>query len=328
MTTKIKEIGKLSKIVFILFCHFSFAAMTQTQPWVEDNAIWKYRFEDQNLGGQFGLYKVYKTGNVIIGGQLCDELVTKKYSYELSSNWQISDSIIIDTNYTYLSITGDSVMYEQNGIFRVLYNFAAEVGDSLLIHVSSEIVPATCHDSSFAFITSNSLVNISSVSYRLQTVGKSSDWNDSYTLGSYPIGFGDGINERFGAVQYDVDGYLFPVHESNCYSESLLFRFLCYSDDSLTYDVDCDYFETLGHEEVDELEIQVYPNPFQTHLFVDGNFSNDDILITNIFGQVIKRIGTSELPAVNLSDLKTGVYWLKYSDSFLNVKQIKIIKLN
>lgn len=315
------------KFLLIFFLLLTKNAISQSQPWVEENAIWKYRFQDQSLGGQWGLIKVYKTGNAIYGGHLCDELITKKYTYTTSEPWEILDSIIVDTNYTYLSDSGDSVLYYQNGVFRVLYDFSANVGDSLLIHVTSEPGNFNCDDSSYAFITSNSIINISGNDYRIQTVGKSSSWNDKYTLGSYPIGLGYGINERFGAVQYDIDGYLFPVHETNCFPENLLFRFLCFSDNNLTYDVDCDYFETLGIDNVFQTNVSVYPNPTQENLQIKGVDENSTIYITDVYGQIVQTINKHELPILNISHLQKGVYWLLISDSSLKLTNLKIVKL-
>lgn len=281
-------------VLFITKCGFS-----QGQPWVGNNAVWLFHSE---WSGFFEAgYRIHKTGNVIRGSHLCDELLT--YQYDLTVN--PLDSVIIDTNYTCLSVSGDSVMYEQDGVFRVLYDFSKPAGDSTLYHVNSVAPPFNnCNDSSYASIYSNEIVNIVGVNYRAQQIGPATNYN-AYNLMWM-------VNERFGPMDYG--GFLFPTKNNYCWGSeyNLDFAFHCFSDDNLVYDLDCDFLSTLGFGKNDLSNLSVFPNPFTRNIHLSGvNENGAFIHLSDNLGTILFKGTSKELEDFNTENLRAGSYWLR-----------------
>ena len=297
-------------ILLFLVLFISKFGFSQGQPWVGNNAVWTFNFYcfDEIYGPIDGIFKIRKTGNVLRGSHLCDELLT----YEHSSRASPLDSAIVDTNYTYLSVTGDSVFYEQEGLFRLLYDFSAEVGDTILYHVTTEEIPnQNCNDSSFAFISANDIVSIGGVDYRMQHRWGSDAYN------SY-----GGFNERYGPMLYS---FLFPYQHYMCWSttggcENLLL--LCFSDDDLTHG---DYCNSIGIEKNDLPSIEVMPNPFTRTIHLSGiNENGAFVHLSDNLGTVLFKGTAQELEIYNAENLSAGSYRLRITleDGHSVIKQL------
>lgn len=83
-----------------------------------------------------------------------------------------------------------------------------------------------------------------------------------------------------------------------------------------------------GLENMDFTDLNIYPNPFVNTIKIENIKNVNHILISNIFGAVIKQIevnGSNEL-TINASDLKSGTYMIMFINS--NGKSVtrKLIK--
>jgi hypothetical protein len=75
-------------------------------------------------------------------------------------------------------------------------------------------------------------------------------------------------------------------------------------------------------ENVNVVEISVYPNPVQEELIINGVY--DKVTLTNVAGQEIKTVDTSK--QVNVSDLAPGLYIVKIYENGTLSGVAKIIK--
>lgn len=296
----------LLTIIFLLVL----SSKAQT-PWVENNAEWRYYYEETTLAGITGIYLVTKTGNVLKNGVLCDELVwtDNQYNHIDDTLYQTS---IIDTVYTYLSATGDSVMYWQNGAFRTLYDFSLTVGDSSVLHVN-DVQLQFCNDTAYSRVIETSTINVQGNLYRKLVLNH--PLANRYTLGEYYAGYSPGINERFGAApEFNEDAFLFPIENRNCGAGLYLnFTLLCFSDDSLFYEWDCDYNGSVSVKE-HEMSLNssiIFPNPFTDYLEIKTE-QPLRILILDGLGRKVYSKNYIPNQKIDLSHLSIGTYHVFY----------------
>jgi hypothetical protein len=73
-------------------------------------------------------------------------------------------------------------------------------------------------------------------------------------------------------------------------------------------------YEVLSTEQLEDVAFQVYPNPSDTQIFLKGNenFSDFEIQIVNIHGQIIqKNQYTVESQSIDVSNLESGIYFIQ-----------------
>ena len=84
-------------------------------------------------------------------------------------------------------------------------------------------------------------------------------------------------------------------------------------------------FNTLGIIDIEELGIELYPNPTQGIIHLNGNVNSiTQIDIYNLAGQFIKTI-RNQLKTIDISDLESAVYLLKITND-KSTFRAKIIK--
>lgn len=305
----------LFKNLALIYClTAAFSCLGQT-PWVENNALWRFHFEAcctfDSPWSDMGEVRVTKTGNTVFQGILCDQLVTTLHHFEFSSgSWQFADTIIIDTNYTYKSVTGDSVMWWQNNSFRTLYDFSKEAGDSVLFHVSenSNCNNSNCEDSSYYKISNTGTISFGSNSYRKMAIQNLAH-NGCYKMGDFQFYLNEGINERFGPIrelENMPEGFLFPVSITCSEHSHLTYKLLCFSDDSLSYDSDCDFFESLSLTEITAFRLSLFPNPTTEKLYFTTALEGQEYSIHQADGSVVLK-GTIMGKSIDLMDVSSGL---------------------
>ena len=73
-------------------------------------------------------------------------------------------------------------------------------------------------------------------------------------------------------------------------------------------------FTVIDNTDVNEIaaqNVKVYPNPASSVINIEGidNYNNLDVKIVNVQGQVVKEV--SNTLEINVSDINTGVYFIK-----------------
>jgi hypothetical protein len=74
--------------------------------------------------------------------------------------------------------------------------------------------------------------------------------------------------------------------------------------------------------------LKVYPNPANDKLIIRVNKNgNNDIVIADVIGRKVKQIKTSELQTeINVSDLKSGIYFITLTQDNMNYVQKIVIR--
>lgn len=68
-----------------------------------------------------------------------------------------------------------------------------------------------------------------------------------------------------------------------------------------------------------KVEIQVFPNPVQTHFSINNNAQVQDIVVFNLVGKELKRFVYSDDERYFLGDLPKGIYLVQFLDRQKNV---------
>lgn len=68
-----------------------------------------------------------------------------------------------------------------------------------------------------------------------------------------------------------------------------------------------------------KLELQVFPNPVQTHFSINNNTKVKDIVVFNLVGKELKRFIYSDDERYFLGDLPKGTYLVQFVDRQKNI---------
>lgn len=71
----------------------------------------------------------------------------------------------------------------------------------------------------------------------------------------------------------------------------------------------------LSLENINKDTLKVYPNPANTHLFVNPDLSNKAFKIIDIQGRVILKLNSDNLGRLNINSLKPGIYYVRNENS-------------
>lgn len=307
----------------IYFVILSFSSIGQV--WIDSGAVWHYDLWNTIYRG-FEKYEYVK--DTVIENHNCQKIMGVSYKFMRNQNgtYSLLQHHVLESQYTYVS--GDIVFYRNHGEFLVLYNFGASIGDNWII---SKYNPSgACDDTSRIEVIDTGKIILNSRAYRFITVQPTSN---------SPFGFKGRFVERFGNLEgnYAQFQYLFPTWYQ-CDSIPILVEwdwvnFKCFKDNSFTlYNPsgrDCEYYFThLGIPETMNNNLQCFPNP-TSGLLSFGNCSFDDsfIEIYNYQGLLVRSFQVpSATGSIDISDLNSGMYFLKLKSKTKDNCILKIIK--
>ncbi len=220
----------------------------QAQVWIDQGATWHYDWS----GTLPAFNKVEYMGDTVINNKNCQQLEVTSYMFEPIEAG--ADLISEEISYQYTYASGDTVFYLVDDAFHILYNFAAQPGDSWDLGVDTN--DWDCGPSRVEVLSTGST----------EINGQMHEWIHVTTAENASVGLEGKIYKRFGAV----DGYLFPTGR-NCDQgtiiEFAIFNFTCFEDATFplynTTDNDCDYLLFVGISEADPVEnrLVISPNP-------------------------------------------------------------------
>jgi hypothetical protein len=224
---------------------------------------------------------------------------------------------------TLIKQKGDTIFMNNNltqNTWQILYNFAAQPGQSW----------QTTHLNSFnALVTVTVTVDSIGLVYfngfglkRLYVKYASSQSCFQASLGVAQI------TERFGCYPY-----LYNYCGGKCSSDGdILTDFLCYSDNSFgSYqftDKSCNFENFVGlMERENNVGLWLYPNPV-TDLFTveSARLENIEASLTDLSGREIIHSKFITSLQLDLSDLKSGVYFVNLSSAGKLIRTEKLIK--
>ncbi len=312
---------RLPFLVFMLFIN----SASFSQVWIDYGAAWHYDFWNIGVGGFF---KYEYASDTVIDGHNCQKITSESYvfTYNQAGEIVLTAHNYYPSNFTYVS--GDTVFYRNNDAFFILFNFGAAIGDQWVISTVNTGGP--CGDTSRLEVTGKGVMTINDLPYRYITVQPTP--NSSVGLSGTYI-------ERFGNVSGEFAPFqqLFPTF-FQCESmpgivEWDFVRFKCYQDASFNMynpsGEDCEYYLTyLDISQAKANEKLFYPNPTKGLLHLTDNWNAEkDVEVFNGRGSLVKRLHiAAEESVVDVSDLVSGIYFLKIRDTSNEVRIVKVIK--
>ncbi len=255
-------------------------------------AEWHYNFAFYTINPQTGFIKTSLNEAI---KYVRDSTLSSVTCKVLRHNYFFKGSC--DASQTPLSLikqTGDTVFVRNSRThhkWQILYNFAAQAGDSWTDSLYS--------NSNTLKVFSFHVDSVSTVIVNGFTLKQ---------LYSYPYT----ITERIGA-----NSFLFNFNTSSC--DGIDYdRFLCYQDSTFGLkqftSYPCNYSNPLGIKELksDALEIKIFPNPAKEWLDLkeESLTGGEKISIVDVFGREVRKTELSPSLRIDLKDLSEGIYFL------------------
>ena len=102
-----------------------------------------------------------------------------------------------------------------------------------------------------------------------------------------------------------------PIISSITSVNQNLFFFVIGSDPSTFRIFDAN---TSNTQELANQKFEVYPNPSQSTLYLDGVSQGEEVIILNSVGNIVRRLIIDGDTSLSISDLSSGVYYVKYAN--------------
>lgn len=314
----------MKRYIFIIFVSL-FSINVTGQVWIDSGAVWHYDFLNV---GNWGFYKYEYFQDTLIQGKNCQKIRGSSYAFthDQYNNIILFSHNQFSNNYTYVS--GDTVFYLNNGEFFTLFNFGASVGDSWIVSTTNPY--GVCDDTSRIVVIDTGKMTLNSVQYRFIKVQPTS--NSPWGLfGTYAERFGN-IDSTFLCFQSLFPGPIQCDSLSGTIEwDRIIFK--CFKDSSFTMynpsGQDCEYYLThLGISEPNTNDLLYYPNPTSGLFNIENSYPCDKYVeIYNYQGLLTRSFTlTSTANRIDISDLKSGMYFLRFKSSTKDNCIIKIIK--
>jgi len=302
------------KKIFIIFLMIqNICSFAQTE-WAPIGATWHYN-RPYVTNEQCVYFKSLK--DTIIQNNKCRVI-------EVKINPQSSSPLMLDKIYLYQQ--NDSILYFDTEKFCLLYNFAAKIGDTIIVQ-NSKFKPST------NFLYSDSIKCFKYKIIDIDSVAISSIWlkrQKIEALNSDDWGFSNLTTDVFYLVEKigSLNYFFGQAAITNPEMTPSLCR--CYSDNSISYtssdwNYTCD-FTTEIKKEFSDLEYRIFPNPCSDFLNVHSPNPIKNINIVSSNSRIVINRNVNDKNCVlNINSLNKGVYFLQISTD-KNISYFKFIK--
>ena len=275
---------------------------------------WYYDYNEDMTGWDNGYVLIESVIDTLIDDMSCRKLVKTIYEYNQDSNEEQQRVI----GYEYVSQIDDSVIIYRDGEFKKLYDFGAEVGDTL-------IIPG--HDYDPALTNGQGVVvDKGTIEFDGQTLRYIDLKHPKDTPWQFPIfvSYGEDyytvrICEKIG----NISGYLLPEPYNT--GVEVLWEgggaLRCYSDNVMSVsfqDKACDYIVS-----VDEINsqgsINIFPNPANDNITIELAADCHTIEIYDSFGRMMMSQQVTEslshqVVDIDISKYPSGLYLVVVKD--------------
>ncbi|MFO8067580.1 MAG: T9SS type A sorting domain-containing protein [Bacteroidales bacterium] len=304
-------------IIFIILNSFLLFGQSEFAP---IGAKWYYNEPSQSGDNPYSNYILLSSekDTIILGKQckiVCDSLETRKH---------------------YIYSENDSVFFWYNDAFRLIYDFSANVGDTIKLTYKAILYREDNSINDTILEVDVKITDISNIEASGETLKRyytqiieHPDFPASvyvYTSSVY--------TEKIGSEAYLIDTNIevptpgpYPI-QLRCYVfDSLFYK----SDWWMNLDKPCDYStETLIHEESNSY-FNIYPNPCKNNclLKLPDDRKIQVIEIIDINGNLILRqiVNDGHKDYLSLDCLLTGIYIIKIIDNNKHITNLRFIKL-
>lgn len=257
-------------IIFLTIVTF-FSKQCNAQYFAPVGAKWTYAYSSNGFGNP-PPYNVEPLTIEVTKDTLINGLTCRKVEIAISSNVQ---------NYEYIKSINDSVLVYSsvNNQFNLLYDFSANIGDTLQMYYNEDdLFIGSSFDSTFVIVDSIAIKNILGVNYRgyhqtcLVNISDCPERSTGWVIDSLGmIEYGDGFS------------YLFPAMNI---SGNVVDRLRCYTDSNTYYNYDntnCDTSYIITDvNDISSTKINIYPT------LLENNNRTITIETTNGFPEQIK----------------------------------------
>ena len=302
----------MKKLYFVILL-LLFSINAKSQVWIDSGAVWHYDYWNV---GEGGFFKYTYSQDSLIEGKNCQMITGEIYRFcqNQFGNVVLLGHQILNNEFTYVS--GDTVFYQNNGQFFVLFNFGAAIGDKWVVATTNPF--GVCDDTSRIEVTGVGNINIQSVNYRTITIQPTSN---------SPIGLKGTFVERFGNIDQiyapfqGIFPYIYQCDSLQGIYEFSFLKFKCFSDNTFSLynpsSEDCEYHLTyLGIDENERKQIRIYPNPFTESTIIEFENNNSENYFLEIFnnlGQKVRRIDNIRTNKIIIEggNLNSGIYFFQ-----------------
>jgi hypothetical protein len=117
--------------------------------------------------------------------------------------------------------------------------------------------------------------------------------------------------------------YLFPINKLTCDTNAITdlpqFSFKCFQDDDIFYNpsgVDCQYLLThLSLMEMDFVDLTIAPNPADNFIDIKTSTAIQTIQLLDVTGQIVIEFEKITSAKIDVSNIKSGIYYLKIASN-------------
>lgn len=275
---------------------------SQAQNWCAPGAEWHYRvLQPFYVNYQDGYLRVKVTSTIWTGVYM---------SYQLSGVFygELYPQGSGTTTLSYFNVN----LHEQNQVVYInggdtLVNLNASVGDKWRVIRYGQNSSGLPCERPYLIVVDTGRTLLNGVSLKTIKVAHSNYPNTPFD-----------IIDKIGTLW----GFLYPYYTCELHGW-ILGNFVCYSDNNFAlyqnpgYNLPCD-FTTVGKDEytLDGLELTVFPNPATDNVKID--FSGEkspqqvQLIVNDLLGREVLSQDCLSGSEVNLSDLKEGLYTLRF----------------
>lgn len=296
---------------------------TNAQMWCPTGATWHYGY---SVWMNAGYYKVSYVGDTLI-----DSIQCKIFEKKHVDNYLPTNSITTTISYEYTYADSNKVYVYRFNQFYTLYDFGANVGDTIIIAGSNMFSGYNCDSIGSVKVDSVGTTVINGLNLRYIVVSP---------LANSAWGWGEQnrIVEKIGPP----NGYfIFPSLPHNCSTPTdILYEggtFRCYSDSSFQYyptgnSSSCDYlpiYSNLQEYLESTNQLSVYPNPALSELNFKLPPQAKDVTVNlkNMLGAIIysEHLSATADRTIDISAIPNGVYiaQLQIGNLIFNKKFVK-----
>jgi hypothetical protein len=290
-------------------------ANAQAAAWASIGAKWWYNSPQYDAAIDAHYTFLECTGDTIINGKSC--------------------SVISDSLFMYQE--NDSVFYWFNNEFRLIYDFSANVNDTIKLTYKAGIYNDSTHsvfnikDTVIEHLVVVESIDTVLVSGKLLKRFHVSIQADS-TYYFYPFKMSGNYNytEQIGSNYFLIDEVF---GQPSIYDHSIKLR--CYSDNSIdeyksdwwkTYNKACDYSLHVN-DAFDDSFFTIYPNPANEIINIESSENIQSIEIYNLAGQLLihQQLNT-KYSAIDIEQLNKAVYIVKIKVNEADIQVHKFVK--
>lgn len=313
----------ITRLIVILLLAVAGTAKAQGINFAPIGAEWYY--ETQTMFTK-GYIKMMAEKDTVIDGHACLKLAREEYWHNLEFGGLYGGP----RPPLFLSQENDSVMVYQNGVFKLLFDFGAEINDTLTVAGREGRCP---EDFGILRVVDKGIDTVNGLHLRYITV---KDLPDSYW------GYGGSIYGTLSGAVKIVErigprGYMLP--EQRCvFDDGEGGPLRCYIDDDLgelhfsTLHPEryCDYISET-YQSVDETalnhKLSVFPNPCTEKLCLNfGGMSNCEIMVFDYAGKMVLRCSVNDKETeLDLGELPAGLYCVTANDGY-KVSTNRVVK--